>query len=195
MKPEEVPPLARVVVAIDPAVSKLEDSADTGIVAAGKDFQDPPHFYVLEDATCHESPDAWAKRARGVYTRHRADRVVGEVNNGGDLVEANIRHCDPNIPFKAVHASRGKLVRAEPIAALYEQGRVHHVGSFPVLEDQMCDYVPGAKSPDNMDAAVWALTELSDVEEHEVEVVLTDGTTAIDSELDEYEARLEFGSY
>lgn len=96
------------------------------------------------------------------FHRHGADRIVAEVNQGGDLVESTIRNIDPNISYRAVRASRGKAVRAEPISALYEQGRVHHVGLFGELEDQMCDYVPGASgSPDRMDALVWALTELS----------------------------------
>jgi phage terminase large subunit-like protein len=95
------------------------------------------------------------------FHRHKADRVIGEVNNGGDLVEVNLRTVDRSIPFRAVHASRGKLIRAEPIAALYEQGKVHHVGTFPQLEDQMTEWVPGEKSPDRMDALVWAITELT----------------------------------
>ncbi len=96
------------------------------------------------------------------YVSRRADRIIGEVNNGGDLVEANIRAVAPNVPYRGVRASRGKAVRAEPIAALYEQARVHHVGTFPQLEDQMCSFVPGSdqKSPDRMDALVWAVTEL-----------------------------------
>jgi hypothetical protein len=103
------------------------------------------------------------------YKAHQADRIVAEVNNGGDLVEAILRNVDHAFAYKAVHASRGKLTRAEPIAALYEQHRVHHVGTFGVLEDQMCDYGPMAsKSPDRMDALVWALTELSGDGEQEV---------------------------
>jgi phage terminase large subunit-like protein len=103
------------------------------------------------------------------YQAHKADRIVAEVNNGGDLVEAILRNVNHNFAYKAVRASRGKLTRAEPIAALYEQHRVHHVGAFGVLEDQMCDYVPmDSKSPDRMDALVWALTELSGDWEEEV---------------------------
>jgi phage terminase large subunit-like protein len=88
--------------------------------------------------------------------------VIGEVNNGGDLVEVNLRTVDRMIPFRAVHASRGKVIRAEPIAALYEQGKVHHVGTFPQLEDQLCEWIPGEKSPDRLDALVWAVHELTD---------------------------------
>ena len=99
------------------------------------------------------------------YTELKADRIIGEVNNGGDLVEANLRTVDRSVSYKAVHASRGKRVRAEPVAALYEQGRVHHVGVFHELEDQMCNFTADARysdsdSPDRVDALVWALTEL-----------------------------------
>lgn len=160
-KPEDqLPPMRRIVIAVDPAVSSGEDSDDTGIVAVGlgSDWQG----YLLGDYTCHASPLEWAKVAANAFVHHGADRIVGEVNNGGDLVETVIRTVAPLAPFTKVHASRGKLVRAEPIAALYEQGRVHHVGSFPDLEDQLCNYVPGMMmdSPDRMDALVWGLTEL-----------------------------------
>jgi phage terminase large subunit-like protein len=105
----------------------------------------------------------WAGRAVKAYKDAQADRVVAEVNNGGEMVEALLRVVDPNVSYTAVHATRGKTIRAEPIAALYEQGRVHHVGTFGPLEDQMCDWDPlvSTKSPDRMDALVWALTELS----------------------------------
>jgi phage terminase large subunit-like protein len=96
------------------------------------------------------------------YSKHSADRVVGEVNNGGELVESNIRTVAPDISYSDVHASRGKAIRAEPVSSLYEQGRVHHVGSYPALEDQMCDWVPGeSESPDRVDALVWAITKLT----------------------------------
>ena len=103
-----------------------------------------------------------ARRAVNALRAHKGDRIVAEVNNGGDLVETVIRTIDANVPYSKVHASRGKIIRAEPIAALYEQGRIHHVGSLPLLEDQMCSYVPGFydSSPDRMDAGVWGLTEL-----------------------------------
>jgi predicted phage terminase large subunit-like protein len=155
------PDMARVVVALDPAVTSGEDSDETGIVVAGKGVDG--EFYVLEDGTCRLSPDAWARRAVALYDKHSGDLIVGEVNNGGDLVERVIRTVRPRVNYKAVRASRGKVTRAEPIAALYEQGRVHHVGSLPQLEDQMCAFVPDAltESPDRVDALVWALSELS----------------------------------
>jgi phage terminase large subunit-like protein len=156
----KVDTFVRVVVAIDPAVSASDVSDETGIVIAA--LTRSGHVFVLDDLTCKESPLTWAKIAVNAYVSRRADRIVGEVNNGGDLVEANIRAVAPNVPYRAVRASRGKYVRAEPIAALYEQARVHHVGTFPLLEDQMCSFVPGTdqKSPDRMDALVWAVTEL-----------------------------------
>ena len=152
--------LVRVVVAIDPAVTAGDDSDETGIIVAA--LTRTGHVFILDDLTCKESPLTWAKIAVNAYVSRRADRIIGEVNNGGDLVEANIRAVAPNVPYRGVRASRGKAVRAEPIAALYEQARVHHVGTFPQLEDQMCSFVPGSdqKSPDRMDALVWAVTEL-----------------------------------
>jgi phage terminase large subunit-like protein len=159
---EKATELVRVVIAVDPAVTSNEDSDEAGILAAGMDARKPAHFYVLDDQSLTASPEKWARRAVSAFHRHGADRVVAEVNQGGDLVEATIRNVDPNIAYRAVHATRGKAVRAEPISALYEQGRVHHCGLFGELEDQMCDYVPGVSaSPDRMDALVWALTELS----------------------------------
>jgi len=150
----------RVVVAIDPAVSASDTSDETGIVVAA--LTSNGHVLILDDLTCRESPLTWARIAVNAYVSRRAGRIVGEVNNGGDLVEANIRAVAPNVSYRAVRASRGKMVRAEPVAALYEQARVHHVGVFPNLEDQMCSFVPGSdqRSPDRMDALVWAVTEL-----------------------------------
>jgi phage terminase large subunit-like protein len=106
------------------------------------------------------SPDEWAKMAITGYHKHNADRIIGESNNGGDMVEYTIRTIEKNIPFNQVHASRGKYIRAEPISALYEQNKIHHVGTFGDLEDQMCEWTVGDKSPDRLDALVWALTEL-----------------------------------
>lgn len=166
MRRADVPEdLSRIVVGVDPAVTSNEDSDETGIVVAARDNRDIPHFYVFsDDSVAMATPDQWAQRVVDSYKTWMADRVVGEVNNGGDLVESVIRHKMPFISYESVRASRGKIVRAEPIAALYEQGRVHHIGSFPVLEDQMCDYDPvsSKKSPDRMDALVWALTQLAD---------------------------------
>jgi phage terminase large subunit-like protein len=156
-----VPPLCRVVVAIDPAVTANEDSDETGIGAVGLSFDG--HLFVLEDCSIRGSPHEWGVAAVKLLVKWRGDRIVAEVNNGGDLVEGNLRTVAPNIPFRAVHATRRKLVRAEPVAALYEQNRVHHVGSeFSQLEDQLCSWVPnaGMKSPDRMDWLVWAITDL-----------------------------------
>jgi len=158
---DQFPPMRRIVVGVDPAVTSGEDSDDTGIIVAG--LGEDGLGYVITDSTCHETPAEWAARAVRLYHHHQADRIVAEVNNGGEMVELTIRTVDKNVPYKAVHASRGKRVRAEPIAALYEQGKIKHLGSFAALEDQMCSFVPddvGAKSPDRLDALVWALTEL-----------------------------------
>lgn len=156
---QAAPTLIRVVVAIDPAVSTGPDSCDTGIVAAG--LGSDGHGYVLSDKSLMATPKAWAAEAVGMYYALKADRVVAEVNNGGDMVESTVRMYDEEVSYKAVHASRGKAIRAEPVSALYEQGRVHHVGCFPELEDQMCNWVPGDSTKnDRMDALVWALTEL-----------------------------------
>jgi predicted phage terminase large subunit-like protein len=160
-----VPDLKRIVVAIDPAVSNNEGSDETGIIVAGvtKDQQ----IYVLEDLSGKYAPHEWAAKAIAAYRRHKADRILAEVNNGGAMVEATIRALDRLVSFKSVHASRGKVVRAEPIAALYEQRRVNHVGNFSTLEDQMCAFTSDfdrarvGYSPDRVDALVWALTELS----------------------------------
>ena len=168
------PALRRIVVGVDPAVTSGEESAEWGIVCvaegvslSGEEW--PPHYYVLDDLSGRFTPNEAAKCVVNAYKAHQADRIVAEVNNGGDLVEAILRNVDHAFAYKTVHASRGKLIRAEPIAALYEQHRVHHVGAFGALEDQMCDYVPMvSKSPDRMDALVWALTELSGDDEQEL---------------------------
>ena len=156
------PLLRRIVVGVDPAVTSREDSDETGIIAVGEG--DDRDWYVLDDRSLIASPDAWARAAVKCYHDNKADRLIAETNNGGEMVELTIRNVDRNVSFEAVTASRGKMIRAEPIAALYEQGRVHHVGSFPALEDQMCDYDPLTSpfSPDRMDALVWAMTKLSD---------------------------------
>jgi phage terminase large subunit-like protein len=154
--------LERIVVGIDPAGTSNANSDRTGIVVAGMDGHG--HFYVLADYSLKASPEAWARKAVEAFHTHRADRIIGEANFGGDMVEAVIRNADPNASYSKVHASRGKVMRAEPIAALYEQNRVHHVGTFAELESQMTEWSPAEKSysPDSLDAAVWALTELSD---------------------------------
>jgi phage terminase large subunit-like protein len=154
----ETPPLVRVVVAVDPAVSSSAGANETGIVVAG--IGADKHGYVIDDRSLRGTPNEWASEALTAYYRNKADRIVAEANQGGEMVTATIRTADQRAPVKKVWASRGKLTRAEPVAALYEQGKVHHVGAFPNLEDQMCTWVPGEDSPDRMDALVWALTEL-----------------------------------
>lgn len=153
------PDLVRVAVAIDPAASANEGSDETGIVVCGVDRAG--EGYVLDDVSLVGSPVEWARQAIAAYHRHKADRLIAEVNNGGDMVEHTIRTVDPNVSFKQVRASRGKAVRAEPVAALYEQGKIHHVGAFAELEDQLCGWTPDSNdSPDRLDALVWAFTEL-----------------------------------
>ena len=154
--------MSRVVVGVDPAVTSNEDSDLTGIVVCG--LGQDGHGYVIEDASLMSTPDGWAARVVKAYHDNKADRVIAETNNGGDLVEVVIRTKDRNCSYKKVTATRGKAIRAEPIAALYEQGRIHHVGGFAELEDQMVEFDPltSTKSPDRMDALVWAFTELFD---------------------------------
>jgi predicted phage terminase large subunit-like protein len=161
----DIPDMARVVVAVDPSgAGSAEDGSDAiGIVVAGKGMDG--RFYVMEDATCHLGPSGWGRRAVGRYNAHKADRIVAEKNFGGAMVEHVIKTVDRNVPVKLVTASRGKAVRAEPIAALYEQGRVTHAKGLEALEDQMMQMTPtgylGEGSPDRLDAMVWALSELS----------------------------------
>lgn len=153
------PDLTRVVVAIDPAVTSGEDADETGIVVAGLGIDG--RGYVLADRSCRLSPDGWARRAVSAFDDCHGDLVVAEVNNGGDLVEQTIRTVRRTLPYRKVHASRGKQVRAQPVAALYEQGRVSHVEAFPDLEEQLTTWTPeSGASPDRLDALVWALTEL-----------------------------------
>jgi predicted phage terminase large subunit-like protein len=154
-----LPPMRRIVVAIDPAVSVSETSDETGIIVAGLGVDD--HGYLLHDESGKYAPIEWARRAVALYRKYGADRIVAEANQGGAMVETTVRTVDPNCSFKAVHASRGKITRAEPIAALAEQHRIHLVGGFPELEDQLCSFAAGAAgSPDRLDAMVWAFTEL-----------------------------------
>lgn len=150
--------MVRIVVAVDPAVTSGEDSDETGIIVAGKD--EFGHAYIIEDCSVKGTPDEWGRAVVQAMQRHQADRIVAEVNQGGDMVKYVLETIDKNIPLKMVRASRGKIARAEPISAMYEQGKVHHVGAFHKLEDQMCTWEPGMPSPDRMDAMVWALTEL-----------------------------------
>jgi len=153
------PELIRVVVGIDPAVTNTEESDETGIIVAG--LGTDGHGYVLDDRSLRASPAGWAQEAVTAYHSRQADRILAEVNNGGDMVELTIRTIDPTVAYKSLHASRGKQTRAEPVAALYEQGRIHHVGMLATLEDQMCEWTPGeGSSPDRVDALVWCFTEL-----------------------------------
>jgi phage terminase large subunit-like protein len=164
VKLADIPPLARVVVAIDPNASSEENSNECGIVCVG--LGEDGHGYVLDDVSAVYSPSEWAAEAISLYYARRADRIVAEINNGGEMVENTIRSVDLNVSYSSVWASRGKFIRAEPVSSLYEQGRVHHVGGFPQLEDQMCSFTVDfdrntmGYSPDRMDALVWALTEL-----------------------------------
>ena len=159
------PPLARIVVGIDPPASSRPNADACGIVAAGR--AEDGCVYVLEDATVKSlAPSGWASRAIALYRRLKADALVAEVNQGGDMVGAVLRNVDPSVPLKTVHATRGKYLRAEPVAALYAQGRVKHVAPpKEELEDQMCDFGLGGlssgASPDRLDALVWAVTELT----------------------------------
>lgn len=154
------PPLYRIVVANDPAVTSKDTSDETGIVCVG--IGHDKHLYVLEDVSGTYTPTEWAKETVVLYKKRRADRVVGEVNNGGDLVETVIRTVDKNIPYTGVYATRDKETRAEPVAALYAQGKVHHVGEFLELELEMTTWEAkkGEKSPNRIDALVWAAAEL-----------------------------------
>jgi phage terminase large subunit-like protein len=158
----------RIVVAVDPPVTATKQSDECGIIVVGADTRGDPKDWravVLEDASVRgASPEGWARAALAAMERHGADRLVAEVNQGGDLVERVVRMIDPQVPFRAVHATRSKMLRAEPVAALYEQGRVGHVRGLAQLEDQMCQMAVtgwrGRGSPDRLDALVWALTEV-----------------------------------
>jgi len=158
------PILTRIVVSIDPAGSSGEGSDETGIIVAGTDGKG--HGYILDDLSGRYAPTTWARRSIAAYKSRQADRIVAEKNYGGEMVEATIRAVDASVAFKAVTSSRGKVLRAEPVSALYEQGRVHHVGCFAELEDQQCgftsdfDRARAGYSPDRVDALVFALTEL-----------------------------------
>ena len=165
---DKAPALGRIVVAVDPPVTGHGGSDECGIVVAGATCEGPPSEWravVLEDASVSgASPMEWARAALDAMARHGADRLVAEVNQGGDLVETLVRQIDPLVPYRAVRASRGKAARAEPVAALYEQGRVRHLRGLGCLEDQMgrmtAQGFQGAGSPDRVDAPVWALTDL-----------------------------------
>lgn len=162
--------LERVIVAVDPAASSEEGSDENGIVVVGlaRDQDGYARGYILEDATLRGTPEEWSRAAVKMYRKWSADKIVAEKNNGGDMVLSVIKAADRSVPVKLVHASRGKVVRAEPISALYEQHRIHHCGRFDLLEDQMCMFSvdnvrnPNNGSPDRVDALVWGLTEVFD---------------------------------
>jgi phage terminase large subunit-like protein len=151
----KAPDLVRIVVGVDPSATSGGDEA--GVITTGATVDD---FFTLADDSVQGSPLTWAQAAVRAYWRHRADAIVAEANNGGEMVALTIKTVDPTVKVKLVTASRGKQTRAEPVAAQYEQGRGHHVGSFPALEDEMCLWIPGDPSPNRMDALVWAHTEL-----------------------------------
>lgn len=162
-KDRELPRMSRVVVAVDPSGTKGDGGGDDiGIVVAGLGVDG--RGYVLADRTCQLPPAGWARRAIEAYREFSADRLVAETNFGAAMVESTIRSVDRSVAFRAVTASRGKVQRAEPVAALYEQGRVSHVAGMPELEDQMCQMTStgymGEGSPDRVDALAWAITEL-----------------------------------
>lgn len=161
----DVPKLLRVAVAVDPAITSGDSSAETGIVGGG--VCEKGHGYLLEDASIKGSPDQWARRAVSIYRKIEADHIVAEANQGGEMVERCIRAVDPSVPITLVRATRGKYVRAEPVSALYEQDRVSHVGTFADLEDQMVGFTPERAATrvagellDRVDAAVWLWTDL-----------------------------------
>ena len=152
--------LVNIIVAVDPAVTANKNSDETGIIVVGKGANG--HYYVLDDKSGVMTPEQWAKKSINAFYDWEADRIVAEVNNGGDLVEQLLRSVDSNIPYRSVRASRGKIIRAEPISALYERNLVYHVGNFAELESQMCSFDGSlSPSPDRLDALVWGLTELS----------------------------------
>lgn len=155
---QQAPDLRRVVVGVDPAATGSDTADQTGIVVVG--LGRDGHGYVLGDYTLRATPDGWAQEAARAYHEHEADRIIAERNQGGDMVTHTLRTVDSRLPVSTVHASKGKVTRAEPVAALYEQGKVHHVGRHDSLEDEQCIYDGSGDSPDRMDALVWAVTEL-----------------------------------
>jgi len=157
------PPLRRIVIALDPSGTNKETSDECGICAVGMAGNNQiSKFYVLADRSCRKDPNSWAKVAVNLYRELKADYIVAETNFGGDMVKSVINNIDPHIKVKAVHASRGKAIRAEPVSVLYEQNRVHHIGFFPKLEDEMCQWDPldSSYSPNRLDALVWGVTNL-----------------------------------
>ena len=171
IKKEDLPQMDRIHVGVDPAVTSEDDSNDTGIVVVGQDEND--HYYVIADMTCHKKPMGWATQALKAFCWNEADMMIGEVNNGGDLIEAVIRSIPKDemqgidisgedVPYKSVRATRGKAIRAEPVGAICQQGRLHIVDTLPELEDQMVQYDPetSENSPDRYDAMVWGVVSI-----------------------------------
>jgi len=156
----DLPPMVRVVVAMDPSTTSKATSAEFGIMVVGLGTNG--EVYLLDDLSARMTPGQAMKAAVAAYYEWAADRIVGEMNNGGDFIEALLRTEDENVPYRTVVASRGKQVRAEPVSSIYEQGRAHHIGAFPKLEDQLCTWTPlDRESPDRLDALVWGMTELT----------------------------------
>lgn len=162
---QQTPTIDRMIVGVDPSATSTGDEA--GIVTAALAYGD---YWVLADDSIQASPKGWASAAITAYHKLDADLIVAESNNGGEMVLQVIKNIDPNVRVMLVHASRGKATRAEPIVALYEQNRVHHVGMFGAMEDEMCSWVPGSPSPNRLDALVWALTELSNGIDNTIEI-------------------------
>jgi phage terminase large subunit-like protein len=160
LRQRDHPELKRIVVGVDPSVTGDEDSDECGMIIGALGTDD--HAYILADVSDIMSVGETSKRAVRQYHSFSADRIVAEVNNGGDWIEHGIRQVDSSVAYKKLHASKGKYARAEPVAALYEQGKVHHVGTFPKLEDELCSWEPDSKmrSPNRLDALVWVITEL-----------------------------------
>jgi len=150
-----MPEMQRIVVSVDPAVTS--DGDDAGIIVCGKNND---HGYVIADETTMGSPMVWAKASVAAYYKYRANSIIAEKNQGGEMVGLTIHQIDPNVPVKLVHASRGKQTRAEPVSAKAEKGFIHHVGSFPQLEDELCLWIPGDSSPNRLDAMVHGMIDL-----------------------------------
>ncbi len=168
----ERPTMPQVAVAIDPSTTNKSTSDEAGIIAGG--IGEDGHLYIIEDRSLRASPQGWAAEAIGSFKRNQADRLIYESNQGGDMVALTLATVDPMVPTFGVHASRGKRTRAEPVAALYSQGFVHHVGPFPELESQMTSWIPGEPSPDRMDALVWLISYLIEHMAHQEQTFVMD---------------------
>lgn len=172
-----IPDLAQIVIPIDPAATSRDTSDEAGIIPVGKAIchckgRSEMHAFVFDDVTLRGTPDEWGGAAVSAFTKYQADRIIGEGNNGGEMIETIIRYIAKerklSIPYHMVWASRGKETRAEPVSLLYEQGRVHHVGNLPLLEDEMCNWVPGqGRSPNRVDSLVWGITDLEILGSHD----------------------------